>query len=949
MSEKATFFELAGMLDQLIALEAPAPAQVERAMCLIADKALERYFFRHLAEARNVRWFQSLRERGLFNAPPDFTPDSMTSYPEWHPLWYLVAIAPQCPEEFVDTVRRIRAPNRYVMLHLVEAASSIAPEHAARLVPVVLDWTSRGMEAGDGVVSLAAHLARGDQWDAALKLVDAIVSPSTADAIGTMEFFERELPFFTEHRPLDILSILERNLEKAVEIEDRQGSDLSWIWRPAVEPHEQNRSLQELKSQLVDAALQALASSTGMQPEEARRMVQAWLLHRYSIFRRLAIHTIRLNRSRWPDLVSLLFTEQKYLDDSEVYHEYWLLMHEALASLPTAVRDAFVKRLLDRLPQREMVSSEAYHSQRRWVLRRLYAIRDCLSDDQQRQVLADLVSEYGIPEHPSFLSYSSVSWESASTKTSGQLVSMQEAEILAELKKGLPYEGFGQPDQEGLANALRAAIVENPQHFVRIAPHLIGTDIAPVYADHALWGFQEAWTQGKQFDWEPLVELCELVAATVPRAGTVQPPDISPGYWQTTHASARNWVANLLETAVVREDHAIPRQLLSRVRDILLVLADDPNPSVEYERTWGLQSPMGVLNLALNVTRGKALEALLQYALHVAHLSEQGQAPGETTFADGSRIEAAARDKLTQKLDKQTDPSLAVHSILGRYLPALYYLDKDWLVAHLEEIFPRQATMAVYWQAAWDGYLFRSDFFGYLYPVLRPYYRHAVEQLAMRTEASAGSDLSRRRLAAHLAIVYWRGVEALQGDDSLVAMFFQAASDDLRAAFILVLEDGLRTSPGLDSKQWSRAKILWQERFLAILHSMKTEPGVGRFVKELAAFAGWVPFIPENLAGFYNMIELSALACERWETVELLQFLSSVTRDHLVFVVCLLEKLVQREEWPRFLASKAEMVRSILELAITSGDAEAKSCAVRVINLFGMRGDERYRDLLNLA
>ncbi len=33
---------------------------------------------------------------------------------------------------------------------------------------------------------------------------------------------------------------------------------------------------------------------------------------------------------------------------------------------------------------------------------------------------------------------------------------------------------------------------------------------------------------------------------------------------------------------------------------------------------------------------------------------------------------------------------------------------------------------------------------------------------------------------------------------------------------------------------------------------------------------------------------------------------------------------------------------------MSSDDDQTKSCAVRVVNLFGERGDERYRDLLDL-
>jgi len=109
-----------------------------------------------------------------------------------------------------------------------------------------------------------------------------------------------------------------------------------------------------------------------------------------------------------------------------------------------------------------------------------------------------------------------------------------------------------------------------------------------------------------------------------------------------------------------------------------------------------------------------------------------------------------------------------------------------------------------------------------------------------------------------------------------------------------------------------------------------------------------VPLIPEDLGNFYRMIELSGLVSENWAAIRLLEFLSSVAGDHAPFVSALLEKLLRQEREPWFLATESDTVRTILEVAMSSGDEHARSCAVRVINLFGERGDERYRGLLKL-
>jgi len=345
-------------------------------------------------------------------------------------------------------------------------------------------------------------------------------------------------------------------------------------------------------------------------------------------------------------------------------------------------------------------------------------------------------------------------------------------------------------------------------------------------------------------------------------------------------------------------------------------------------------------------TRGKAVKALMQYALHVARISAQEQEAEKRSFTPGSQMEDVVKDKLTEKL---VDPSLAVHSFFGTYLPNLHYLDREWLVSHLEDIFPRQPEMSAYWEAAWDGYVFRSDFFGYLYEILRPYYRYAIEQMALGTQGKAGSDFSRRRLAEHLAALYWRGVETLEDDDSLISLFFDSAPDEIRTGFVGGLGATLReVKPSAHSEEWLRVKALWEARIREIGEIVERKGQLTGFIRELGAFADWVPFIPEDLGDSYSMIEVSGLASENGAAIRLLEFLSSIAEDHATFVVSLLEKLLQQEREPWFLGTESDEVRTILEAAMSSGDEQARSCAVSVINLFGERGDERYRDLLKL-
>ena len=979
-AEGLDFYEKAALLDDIqtwsdIALYPDALEIILNALLL--DTRLEQYFFRHLAARRNPIWFEPLRQQGFFDTPPEpIEREGKTFDPRWSALQYLVAVASKCSEGVAGVAEKTHTQNCSVMMGLVCAAITMPPAHAARMVPLVIQWANEGMKIEENVISLTVHVAQGDQWDAALSLVELILSPqeqqvseevkqnpfflpravSRADGYYVSAFVERDLTFFLEHRPLEVLRIAQKNLEQTIGIEWGEGNDASSAWRPAIEPHEQNWGFGDIKDLLVDTSLQALGSVVESTPDQGRAVLEEYLDHRYSFFRRLAIHIIRLNAGLWPDLLERLFTDQRHLEDTEVHHEYWVLMHDTYALLAASVQRDFVERLLNKLPQEptkdEMEFQMQYHGERHYLLRQLWAIRDSLSSDEHRKVLTELVNEYGEPDYASFLSYSSpsVGWESPESLE--DLSMMSPEDVIAELRKALPSSpGFDGIAQRGRADALRSVIANTPQNFAPIAPELLASDIPPIYTNNTLWGFQEAWKEGKTFDWEPVLELCDKVSRT--RDEATEPgeaPDMRQDYWWTTYASARSAVTTLLGTAVARDDNAISPRFLGRARDILLVLADDPNPSPKYEREWGPKRPLGILDLAINVTRGQAVGTLLQYALHVARIGVQERKMEEMSFPPKSRMEGVVRDKLTEKLDKQVDPSLAVHCLFGKYFPNLYYLDEEWVVAHLEDIFPRQPEMSAYWDAAWSGYLFRSDFFANLYEILKSYYRYALEQMALSTQERVETDFSLRNPARHLAVLYWRGIETLD-DDSLTYLFFDSASDKMRADFITGLTAGLRkVKPVTDSEEWLRVKALWKMRIRTIKEIAEGGGHPTSFKKELGAFAEWVPLIPENLGYFYSMIELSALASGIGGMGRLIEFFSSEITDHVPFAVSLLEKLLQQEgRDPWWILARDEAIRIILETATSSDDEQAKSCAIRIINLLGERGIERYRDLLKLS
>src|SRR5208282_5270321 len=128
-------------------------------------------------------------------------------------------------------------------------------------------------------------------------------------------------------------------LDRAILLSNRRGAerrpyDDSQIWRPAVEEHEQN-SVPGLNSFLVTAVRKAVEriarKSPDSVPDAVRRLDQ--LGESWVIFRRIALHLLRLFPDSAPDLVRERLLNRKLFDDTAIRHEYFLLQQGCFGRL----------------------------------------------------------------------------------------------------------------------------------------------------------------------------------------------------------------------------------------------------------------------------------------------------------------------------------------------------------------------------------------------------------------------------------------------------------------------------------------------------------------------------------------------------------------------------------------------------------------------------------------
>lgn len=943
----------------------PTREQVDLAIALIARREHYRYFFYKL---ENPEWLEPLWERGFFRNPPKLRiideERGLLSSPPWPEAHYLARMAGYKPEVVREIIVQMpNTSNVHVIYDLAGAMLNMPPDIAVQLVDKAKEWansSSLDPLLADKLGALIVHLAQGGQLEAALslaeRLLDILPDPSIGDtgAGNALEEFLRPSPepkakmdpwyyeqLLKKHIPelvkvaqMDVFKLLCDLLDKALRFSQRRwedkSKDYSYIWCPAVEGHS-SIPRGDLKEALVDGIHDAAELLIREELVPLPEIVEHLKSRPWPIFHRIALHLLRRFPEKAPDLVLSHLMDRSKFDDLNLMHEYALLLREHFRTLPPDQQ----KTILDWIDQGpdlswlgpDVSAEEIEQRKKSWQLRRLTWIRNDLTGEWKRRYKA-LIGELGEPEHPEFPIPFGTAWIGpTSPKTAEELQGMPIAEIVEFLKTWQPLgESTFEPSPEGLGRELAKAISQTPERFAAEATKF--KDLDPTYVRALLMGLHEAAKQGKAFDWEPVLELCQWVVEQ-PREieGRIVRRFEADPHWGWT----RTEIARLLASGFAKD--LINFGLRSMIWEILSPLTDDPDPTPEDEARSGLNP----LELAINSTRGEAIDAVIRYVLWVRrHL--ESLPDGKEKLARGFAEMPEVREVLEKHLDLAQDPSLAIRSLYGRWFPWLALIDLQWARDNVGQIFPLAEQESAYFKAAWNAYLTFCRPYDNVFEILHEQYRHAVGQIGSRRDDTRWLANPDKKLAEHMMVFYWRGTLAL--DDPLLTAFWGKASDVLRGHALSFVGRSLKqTDEVIPFEILERLKALWKSR----IEETKRNPSINE--KELAAFGWWF------VSGKFDMSWATTQLAESLRLVPktdpdhiVLEHLEEIVETHPEESVECLRRIAEgdREGWKIYMSR--DHIRKILEVALRSPSTSKK--AEQIINYLGSRGFLEFRDLL---
>ncbi len=816
------------------------------------------YFFDRL---ENPEWVSPLAAAGFFDDPPAPVPAGQPGYvrfPPWPEGRYLARVAPLVPGPAAALLQRLpRSENPVVARHALETLISLPdPEFRATSVRVV-DWLD-GMFieyfVDEATASIGRMLQVGDLrsgLEAAGKLLEVLRDPRhLAEADGADVPFqprpevtarlsawnydraiEKLVGPVTDSGGLDGLRFFMSLLDDALrhsERGDEPRGDLSYLWRPAVEDHEQN-SESNIRDRLV-SAVRDVALRMAARGGDDLVAVVAELEARSLIHQRIALYVLATS-SGAGELVDERIGDRKLFDDYRLKHEYATLLRLRFGEAGVASRARFdswvhqgpdleqYRSSRERVDGHQPTDEEVEHFALVWA-------RDWLSyvaaylDDERKSRYEDLVAQLGPPEHPDFLTWSS-SWAGPqSPVTQDDLAGRSVEETLDFLRTWQPADDSGWhfgPSIEGLGRTFSELVTARPAEFASVAASAI--DLNPTYVRCLLSGLETSIRNGEMIAWDGPLTLAGFVVMH-PLEPDAEPSDrgSDPGWrW------CRREIASFLRLGFADRDNQIPLTFRAAVWSMIERLTADPNPSPEHEERYG-GANMDPLTLSLNTNRGAALHAVIEYALWIRRGLE---AAGEVV-STGFGAMPEVRVVLEQHLVVAVDPSLAVRAVYGRWLPWLLLLDERWVVDHLTGLFPVDEAHVAYRDTVWQTYLAWCAPFDSVFRALHGQYTTAIERIPTGATAGRVHRVSvDHKLGEHLVTFYWRGL----ADPPLVDDFFRRADDAIASDVMEFVGRALANTEGeVESEVGARIQDLWDRRLANAKANPKTH------LEELRAF-----------------------------------------------------------------------------------------------------------------
>ncbi|MBL7049439.1 MAG: hypothetical protein ISR96_07995 [Nitrospira sp.] len=465
----------------------------------------------------------------------------------------------------------------------------------------------------------------------------------------------------------------------------------------------------------------------------------------------------------------------------------------------------------------------------------------------------------------------------------------------------------------GLSQLLKECVVEKPDEFINNLD--LFADSGFIYVYEVVSGIRDSLKNKQSIDWS---KVFDYLKSYIDRSAFWNNDFIveKDGFrGEADHHWITGATTELIREASRTDIKGYSEEQFQQVEDIIFLILDKLQPEEKQDIT-------DYVTYSINSPHGKTLIALIHHALLIARVRE---------IKDDVKWTDSLKGKYDEFLGKNIIDSF---TLLGRYLPNLYYLDKEWALGKVRNLNPEAAIRE--WEAFMDGYLSIGTVYADLYDLMVPHY-----------DFGRSHDFKEKRdnehLTQHIALGHLLGFDArgLDEEKTLINKVLSGENQEQVLDLVSFLWSNQRytTDDSAEAKNVVRRIVdiwrwIYENRYKNKAafddNDKKIQSALSRLTVYLATlndeYAEWLlcaaPYAEEN----YN----SSFFIEYLDKFEDLDSIKHVGNVYMTML---------STSTPHYDKSH---IHSIVEKLYTSGN---KDQADEICNTYGERGDDFLREL----
>lgn len=983
------FFDEVLKLDEIFIKQNLDNDDLKKIKQLTTNFAAENYFWRNLKQRD---WTIVLKNSGFFEILSKSSANNNELYiTQSFVSEYLLNVAEKYPNEVIEIIKESNTDNDRVIWNFVRIGLALDAKDTTELVPSVKKWVNKlNMKStlfDSEIIKWIKHFSDSKQFDAAFKVlkilttpkvqkptrerdkeVEKIIGKDRPKAVTVIDYYylnellSKGLDKLIEYDPLTLSKIFQKALERSIKIEYghiKGNLDLSYIWRAAIEDHPQNYEHYELNDALLNALRNSSEAATSRSKGIGLEIIKEYWKHKYSIFRRLAIHLLRLNYDNFSDFVIKLIKNKELLKETDLSHEYYILLRDIFEKLSTLDRKFIMNSIREIKSYNKEAKPDIQERQIRYHhLEKLHFFEKYL-EGEDKEYYDQLKQEF----QGETIRDTTVWHESYVGEKSPLTIDEIEKKDLSELWNLFKTfrktdKGFDAPSPEGLARLFGAAVKRNPHKYLK-------ADLTPLTLlkpNYAYWFINDVTELYKSEKYSEYVQYLENLLGLINRIIRVE--DIPKRFTDDmgiNFTGVKRRALDFIQMSIKSSQKGVIdlsdyKSIIWEIIEYLCYNEWDPEKSIENTKT-----NLDPYTSAINSVRGNALIAVIDYALWYASLTKgnfSSDVKYPNRFVGEERIQKLLEDKLT---NKQDDPSLAIHSVFGVYLANLAYLNYEWVKANIDNIFPKEKDKEIYWMTAWGGYINASRFYNDLFKLLKQQFERAVDYLSSGKQmiTSGFGRSPEDALSEHLVVACLNGQDNIHKSNSFLRRFAEipnnpSATHTVQFIANLAKDEMIfREFPELNRKSfWPQAKEFWRIR-IDIANKQRLKRNAKEedaFDREFSRYVAWLDDLTQDV----TLKELETLLADTikinrrgWDLPNLIEYLSKHSEQHPLIAVRLFYQLMWTNAPTYFYQGKEKEIEVILKNAIKTEKNEAYYYADHIANKFGEWGNYKFKNFWN--